>query len=158
MLTRKTPPRGGLVSLALAALVWLGPSVAGAAERPPLPAEDWPRASAESQGLDPAKLERLIREIEEGERFPDLHSLLVVRHGYLVVEEYFGGWSSDLGMDEEGPGSPPLSRIAAQFNHAGELVVSHYAPDGLHGVMLEDITEGRREMMREWLDGGPFVD
>ena len=51
-----------------------------------------------------------------------------------------------------------LERIAAQFNGAGELIVSHFSPDQLHGVMLEVITEGRREMMREWLDGGPFVD
>ena len=59
-----------------------------------LPADDWPRSSAAAQGLDPAKLTRLVHEIEDGERFPDLHSLLVVRHGYLVVEEYFNGWSA----------------------------------------------------------------
>jgi catechol 2,3-dioxygenase-like lactoylglutathione lyase family enzyme len=71
---------------------------------------------------------------------------------------HIGGWSTNLPMDEGGPGDPPLERIAAQFNGAGELIVSHFSPDQLHGVMLEVITEGRREMMRDWLDGGPFVD
>jgi CubicO group peptidase (beta-lactamase class C family) len=34
----------------------------------------------------------LVESIRDGQRFPDLHSLLVVKNGYLVVEEYFGGW------------------------------------------------------------------
>ena len=83
------------MSLAVAGLLWLAPLSAPAAETPPLPAEDWPRSSAAARGLDPAKLARLVQEIEDGERFPDLHSLLLVRHGYLVVEEYFDGWSAD---------------------------------------------------------------
>lgn len=58
----------------------------------PWPDETWPAAEPAEQGLDPRQLSELVRLIREGERFPDLHSLLIVRHGYLVLEEYFGGW------------------------------------------------------------------
>ncbi len=37
----------------------------------------------------------MARLIREGEEFPNLHSLLVVRNGYLVIEEYFGGHDAD---------------------------------------------------------------
>ena len=94
MRSRKAPLRSHLIPLTLAGLVWLAPLAAAAAEAPPLPAEDWPRSTAEARGLDPAKLARLVQEIDNGERFPDLHGLLIVRHGYLVVEEYFDGWSA----------------------------------------------------------------
>ncbi|MCP4654441.1 MAG: serine hydrolase [bacterium] len=61
----------------------------------PWPGDDWPRAELEEQGLDPKPLQELVRWIRAGERFPDLHSLLIVRHGHLVLEEYFHGWDAD---------------------------------------------------------------
>lgn len=65
------------------------------AAQPPLPGDDWPRSRPEEAGLDCAPLEELVRALREGERYPDVHSLLVVRHGYLVVEEYFDGWDAE---------------------------------------------------------------
>ncbi len=62
------------------------------AETAPFPAESWPTAAPAEQGLDPERLATLVRLIRAGKRFPDLHSLLIVRHGHLVLEEYFGGW------------------------------------------------------------------
>ncbi len=56
---------------------------------------DWPISSPVAQGLDPEKLAELIELIRAGERFPRLHSLLIIRHGYLVVEEYFNNWQAD---------------------------------------------------------------
>jgi len=55
------------------------------------PTREWRTASPAAHGLDGGRLQELVDLIAEGERFPDLHSLLVVRHGYLVVEEYFAG-------------------------------------------------------------------
>ena len=55
----------------------------------------WPRSSPEKQGLDSVRLTRLVEIIREGKEFPDLHSLLIVRKGFLVVEEYFGRYSAD---------------------------------------------------------------
>jgi CubicO group peptidase (beta-lactamase class C family) len=49
----------------------------------------WPRSTPEEQGLDPAKLQELVDLIRAGEEYPRLHCLLVIRHGKLVLEEYF---------------------------------------------------------------------
>ena len=61
----------------------------------PWPTATWPRATPEEQQIDSARLSELVRLIREGERFPDLHGLLVVRNGYLVLEEYFAGYDAD---------------------------------------------------------------
>ncbi len=58
------------------------------------PGDDWPRSTPEAQNFDPAPLDELVTLIREGRRFPDLHSLLIVRNGYMVVEEYFDGWNA----------------------------------------------------------------
>jgi CubicO group peptidase (beta-lactamase class C family) len=55
---------------------------------------EWPVASAESQGLDPDILDTLTAHTWEG-RFGRISSLLIVRHGYLVYEEYFRGQDSE---------------------------------------------------------------
>ncbi len=69
---------------------------AGAAAQEVWPDDDWPRSTPEAQGLDPEQLNELVALIREGERFPDLHGLLIVRNGHLVVEEYFGSWNPEL--------------------------------------------------------------
>ncbi len=56
---------------------------------------EWPRSTPEEQHLDSKRLIGLVELIREGKEFPDLHSLLIVRNGHLVLEEYFGGYSAD---------------------------------------------------------------
>ncbi|HET7460065.1 MAG TPA: serine hydrolase [Longimicrobium sp.] len=64
--------------------------------RAPVPRGDgWRTAQARAAGLDPAPLERLVRRIEAADpadpAAPQVHSLLVARHGRLALEEYFHG-------------------------------------------------------------------
>ncbi len=54
------------------------------------PTTDWQTASPESQGLDPSWLLRMEDYINEAFISNPLRSMLVVRHGYLVYENYFG--------------------------------------------------------------------
>ena len=61
----------------------------------PWPTQEWLTSSPAAQELDEARLRELVALIADNEQFPDLHSLLVVRHGYLVVEEYFAGHDSE---------------------------------------------------------------
>lgn len=46
-------------------------------------------SSAEDVGINPMLISRLIHDMKEG-RFPNLHSLIVVKDSKIVVEEYFG--------------------------------------------------------------------
>ena len=57
--------------------------------------QQWAAAEAESAGLDAGLIDALGGEADAGS-FRNLHSLLVVKGGRLVVEEYFG----DLGADD----------------------------------------------------------
>jgi CubicO group peptidase (beta-lactamase class C family) len=82
-----------LVSLVVAGIAILAAPGADAVPEP-WPTEEWTRSSPADRRLDPERLEILTREIREGERFPDLHALLIVRNGYLVVEEYFEGYDA----------------------------------------------------------------
>ncbi len=61
-----------------------------------------PATTASAQGFDEAKLDRLIRELHapiDPVRPQLIHSLLVARHGKLVVEDYFKGFSRDVPHD-----------------------------------------------------------
>lgn len=72
------------------------PSLLAATPEPEYwPTEEWRSSIPEAHGLDGAGLSHLATLIREGERFPDLHSLLVVRNGHLVVEEYFAGYEAE---------------------------------------------------------------
>lgn len=85
LLRRHTRPR---LALAACLLVWSGGVDAEEAW-------EWPRSTPASEGLDANRLERLTAAVAAGSDYPDLHSLLIARHGRLVVEEYFDGWTAE---------------------------------------------------------------
>src|SRR5688572_27985804 len=45
-----------------------------------------PVRSIEGSGLDPARIEAMIRQVAEG-KYPDLHSVLILKDGALVLDE-----------------------------------------------------------------------
>ena len=55
---------------------------------------DWPASSPEAEQLDPSRLGDLVQRIRRGDH-GSIASLLIVRHGKLAVEEYFGDWTAD---------------------------------------------------------------
>ena len=56
---------------------------------------EWPRSLPEEQNLDSKRIYELVQLIRDGEKFPRLDSLLIVRNGKLVLEEYFRGFNAD---------------------------------------------------------------
>jgi len=54
------------------------------------PTADWKKASPQDMGMDAA----LLAEMHDyaSEHIPQLHAMLIVRHGYLVFEEYYQGF------------------------------------------------------------------
>lgn len=61
----------------------------------PWPTEKWPRSTPEEQKIDPDRWFDLVRRIRQDNECPHLHSLLIVRNGYLVLEEYFNGFDAE---------------------------------------------------------------
>lgn len=57
------------------------------------PTEDWRSSSPEAGGMDGQKLEEMQAAIRA--KALALHSLLVIRHGYLVSETYYSGYKAD---------------------------------------------------------------
>ncbi len=55
--------------------------------------EEWPSSSPAAQGLDAARLTEVVNRIRRQE-YGSVNSLLVVRNGRLVVEEYFNGFTA----------------------------------------------------------------
>lgn len=57
------------------------------------PTKEWSESSPEQQGMSTAKLSKVEGRIRDN--YPNLYSLLVVRHGFLVYEKYYGGMNRD---------------------------------------------------------------
>lgn len=83
-----------LIMPMLGACVPSGPSVEDleAIEYAPLPGDDWKVSRPEAQGLDPRLVARLYYNAAELET---LYSLLVVKNGSLIAEDYFNEGSVD---------------------------------------------------------------
>lgn len=80
------------------------------AEAIDVPADGWHLVQPKDVGLDPAAIKKLVAAIRAGE-YSDIHSLLIIRHDQLAVEEYFSG--PDERRDTV-VGSRPLGNV--QFN------------------------------------------
>jgi CubicO group peptidase (beta-lactamase class C family) len=70
---------------------------AGPAHRDYWPTAGWRTAAPGDQGMDPAVLDDLDTQVPD--RYPQVRSLLVVRHGYLVYERYWHGLDVADGHD-----------------------------------------------------------
>ena len=83
-----------VVLLVISALAGCGPSTEDllAVDYTPLPGDDWETSTPEAQGLDPLLLAQVYYNAAELET---LYSLLVVKNGYLIAEDYFNEGSVD---------------------------------------------------------------
>jgi len=90
----KRPLQRALLSAALVTAANLFP-LSSVSPQEVWPDTDWPVSTPEAQGLDAARLREVTTLMAEGRRFSNLHSLLIVKNGYLVVEEYFADWEAD---------------------------------------------------------------
>ena len=84
----------GLIGLLTLSLVGCGPSVddLAAVDYSPISGEDWRVSTPEAQGLDPDLVARLYFDASD---LDTLYSLLVVKDGFLIAEQYFNGGSVD---------------------------------------------------------------
>ncbi len=92
MLSRPICRRLGITFILLAFLAGCAPS--SPTSNPPAywPTAGWRSTTPEEQGMDSEKLAQMVEHIQQVKL--DLHSLLIVRNGYLVDELYFYPYSA----------------------------------------------------------------
>jgi len=83
-----------IMLVAVSALAGCGPSIEDllAVDYTPLPGDDWEASTPAEQGLDPLLVARVYYNAAELET---LYSLLVIKNGYLIAEDYFNEGSID---------------------------------------------------------------
>jgi CubicO group peptidase (beta-lactamase class C family) len=100
VLVRKLLVRLGVLAAIVSAPVLAQGPAAARYQRPPVLDDGWQTASAESLGVDPARLAALTQSVRA---WPELgvHAILIERSGRLIYEEYFEAfderWGTPLG-------------------------------------------------------------
>jgi CubicO group peptidase (beta-lactamase class C family) len=85
-----------MIKIVVAIMLFWGHVLSGHSAKPATwPTDRWTRSTPAEQQLDSRPLNDLVDLMREGNVYRDLHSLLIVRNGYLVLEEYFGGYHAD---------------------------------------------------------------
>jgi CubicO group peptidase (beta-lactamase class C family) len=114
--------------------------------RPPIAEGDgWTVASLADVGMDAAPITRLIDRILTSTPSPDdtlnIHSLLIARHGRLVLEEYFHGFDKDRLHDMR---SASKSITSVLIGIAGDRGV-RIGPNTLAAPLLQMTTSDERK-------------
>ena len=105
----------------------------GPTQRDYWPTAGWRTAAPRDQGMDPAVLNDLDTLVPD--RYPQVRSLLVVRHGYLVYEHYWQGFDAADGHDSDSVTKSVTSalvgialgerRLKSLDQTVGELLAAH---------------------------------
>lgn len=122
------PGRGGTYDFHRdgdSSLVYPRPRPAGPYRYAPPPAlgDGWPAATLVSEHVDQPAMERLVQSIidmnmQEADA-PEVHALLIARHGRLVLEEYFHGFSRDELHTLRSAGKSLSGTVIGAAMHAG---------------------------------------
>jgi CubicO group peptidase (beta-lactamase class C family) len=138
------------------------------AYRPPTLLDDgWPVSTLDAAGIDRAAMEKFVQEIldtpMDSPDAPQVHGLLIARHGKLVLEEYFHGQERDA-LHTTRSASKVLATLAAgAAMHAGvPLKLSSPVYQVMNGgAFPPDLEPQKRTMTLEHLltmSSGYFCD
>ncbi len=138
------------------------------AYRPPLAGNDgWPVSTVDSVGIDRIALETMARVVAgmgmDSVNAPQVHAVLIARHGRLVFEEYFHGEHRDKTHDTRSGSKSVTALLAGAAMQAG-LPVRLSTPvfeTMLGGSVAPDLDPRKRAMTLEHLltmSSGFFCD
>jgi CubicO group peptidase (beta-lactamase class C family) len=106
--------------------------------------DGWTPASADGEGIPTRGLEELVAAVDRGE-MGVLHSLLVARHGHLVLDEYFHGFEPR-----------DLHRLASCTKSVSGLLavlaIQEGAIPGVDARLMDFFPEARDQAGRGWED------
>jgi CubicO group peptidase (beta-lactamase class C family) len=135
-------------------------------QSPPGLHDGWPVATVEEVGISRSAIEKLVQTlIDTPMDRPEalqVHSLLIARHGKLVVEEYFHGYHRDVPHDIRSAGKSLTSSLVGAAIEAG-LPLSEQTPvyQTMLGTLPRDL-DGRKPSMTlrhlMTMTGGHFCD
>jgi CubicO group peptidase (beta-lactamase class C family) len=138
------------------------------AYRPPLARDDgWPTGTLEEAGLDRAGIEKFIQMILDtpidAVDAPEVHGILIARHGKLVLEEYFHGEHRDKLHETRSAAKSMTATIVGAALQAGEpLKLSTPVYETMmEGALPSDTDPRKRAMTLENLltmSSGYFCD
>jgi CubicO group peptidase (beta-lactamase class C family) len=113
--------------------------------RPPKLDDGWPVDTLEHEAISRPLIERFVQMLAE---MPDdsvhssnIHAVLLARHGRLVLEEYFHGYSSDVPHDTRSASKSFTSLLTGAAIEAGipvSLSTRVYATLGRHAAEVAD--------------------
>jgi CubicO group peptidase (beta-lactamase class C family) len=136
--------------------------------RPPFARDDgWPTGSLEEVGIDRAGIEKLIQRIVEmpmeSVDTPEIHGILIARHGKLVLEEYFHGQHRDKLHETRSAAKSVTATLAGAAIQAGApLALSTPVYKVMNGgAFPADLEPRKRAMTLEHLltmSSGYFCD
>jgi CubicO group peptidase (beta-lactamase class C family) len=81
------------IALILSVVLLLASPVLAQENNPPWPTEEWQTSTPEAQGMDSALLTAMLETIAEDDL--PIHSILVVRNSYVVLEAYNAPYTAD---------------------------------------------------------------
>jgi CubicO group peptidase (beta-lactamase class C family) len=135
--------------------------------RVPLHLDDgWPVASLEQAGISRPAMEAFVQKLidmpQDGLGASQVHSVLIARHGKLVLEEYFHGYSRDTPHDIRSAGKSMTATMIGAAMLAG-VPISEETPvyETMLGTLPADLDPRKRAMKLRHLmtmTGGHFCD
>ncbi|HEX6904220.1 MAG TPA: serine hydrolase [Thermoanaerobaculia bacterium] len=136
--------------------------------RPPLARDDgWPTGTLDEAGIDRAGLEKFIQMILDtpidAVDAPEVHGVLIARHGKLVLEEYFHGEHRDKPHETRSAAKSLTATIVGAALQAGEPLELSTPVYGtmMGGALPPDLEPRKRAMTLEHLltmSSGYFCD
>jgi CubicO group peptidase (beta-lactamase class C family) len=118
--------------------------------------DGWPVGSPEEVGISRDSIERFIQMLidisMDSLTTPQIHSVLVARHGKLVVDEYFHGYSRDLPHELRSASKSVISVLIGAATNAG-IAIPMNAPvyETMLGSVPADLDPRKRAMTLEHL-------
>ena len=92
---------------------------------------DWPRATPQSVGLDPASLEALSLDFENG-KYPDVDSMLIIRCGKNVYERHYSHDYGKIYYQEAHERGPLNARLTGIYNYFDPRYHPYYEGSDAH--------------------------
>jgi CubicO group peptidase (beta-lactamase class C family) len=125
----------------------------------PVPLDDgWPVSTLEKEGIDQAAIEKFVQKLidmrQDAIGTSQVHSVLIARHGKLVLEEYFHGFDRDTPHDTRSAAKSWTNVLIGAAMQAGVPIrLDTPVYETMLGAVPADLDPRKKEMTLEHLVG-----